>query len=88
MPVVGPFGSRTKEAEVKKLEIDDYHLPPTDRIAYSPGEAARLIGFSRNGLQPYLATGKLRSFKIGPKRRLILHCDLLAFVKGVTDGDE
>jgi excisionase family DNA binding protein len=72
---------------MKNFEIDD-HLPLTDRIAYSPGEAARLIGFSRNGLQPYLATGKLRSFKIGPKRRLILRSDLLAFVKGMTDGDE
>jgi excisionase family DNA binding protein len=75
------------EADMKKFEIDDYHLPLTDRIAYSPDEAARLIGYSRNGLQPYLATGKLRSIKIGPKRRLILRSDLLAFVQGITDDE-
>lgn len=73
---------------MKKFGIDDYHLPLTERIAYSPDEAARLIGYSRNGLRPYLASGKLRSFKVGPKKRLILRSDLLAFVKGTTDGDE
>ena len=52
---------------MKKFETDDSHLPLTDRIAYSPGEAARLIGYSRNGLQPYLAMGKLWSFKSVPK---------------------
>jgi excisionase family DNA binding protein len=82
-----PFGSHYTEADMKKFEIDHYRLPLTERIAYSPDEAARLIGFSRNGLHPYLAAGKLRSFKIGPKKRLILRSDLLAFVQGITDLD-
>ena len=72
---------------MKKFEIDDNRLPLIERIAYSPDEAARLIGFSRNGLHPYLADGKLRSFKVGPKKRLILRSDLLAFVQGITDFD-
>ena len=52
-----------------------------DRIAYGPEEAARLIGYSRNGLRPYLASGELRSFKLGKKKRLITRSDLLAFLE-------
>lgn len=51
-----------------------------NRIAYSPEEAASQIGYSRNGLQPYLRSGELRSFKLGNKRRLILRSDLIAFL--------
>lgn len=62
-------------------------MPPKDliieeegeRIAFGPEEAARLIGYSRNGLYPYLANGDLNSFKVG-KKRLIKRSSLLAFL--------
>ena len=66
------------------MAIDD-HDNQNDRIAYSPAEAADQIGYSKNGLQPYLNSGALRSFKIGKKRRLILRSDLLAFLHQLAD---
>ena len=57
----------------------------TDRLAYSPEEAAGQIGYSKNGLQPYLNSGELRSFKLGKKRRLILRSDLIAFLYALAD---
>ena len=72
---------------MKKFKIDDNHLPESDRIAYSPDEAARAVGFSRNGLYAYIASGELRSFKVGRKKRLILRADLLAFVERTARAD-
>ena len=71
---------------MKKFDIE-YRPPLAERIAYSPDDAARLIGFSRNGLHPYLASGQLRSFKIGVKKRLILRSDLLSFVQKMAEGE-
>ena len=71
---------------MKQFEIKDYRLPLAERIAYTIDEAARLIGFSRSWLYAYLANGELRSIKIGPKKRLILRSDLLAFVEKMASA--
>ena len=42
----------------------------TERLAVSPGEAARLAGVGRTTLYEAIGSGELRSLKIG-KRRLI-----------------
>ncbi len=51
-----------------------------ERLAYSPAEAARLIGYSRSGFYLLLSDGKIPSFKEG-RKRLIRRSDLLAFME-------
>jgi len=46
------------------------NLYPNQKLCFSPGETARIIGISRNHLYKYLDNGELRSFKLG-QRRLI-----------------
>jgi excisionase family DNA binding protein len=50
------------------MEIDP--SDNTDRLAYSPGEAARLIGVGRTFVYEQFETGALRSVKVG-RRRLV-----------------
>jgi excisionase family DNA binding protein len=47
-------------------------LTTSDRLAYSPAEAAELIGISRAGLYQLMAAGSITSVKLG-RRRLIRH---------------
>ena len=53
----------------------------TERLAYSPDEAAELLGISRELLHDLLRTGQLRSVKAG-RRRLIAKHHLEAFLAG------
>jgi len=41
-----------------------------NKLCYSPGESARLLGICKNHIYKYIDTGELRSFKMG-QRRLI-----------------
>ena len=51
------------------------------RLAYSPDEAAELLGISRELVHDLLRTGQLRSVKAG-RRRLIAKRHLEAFLAG------
>lgn len=70
---------------MKKLPFDASFIEMDgeegERIAYPPEEAARQIGFSRNGLYQHIASGELKSIKVGKKKRLIKRSDLLAFLE-------
>jgi excisionase family DNA binding protein len=50
-----------------------------ERLAYSPDEAAELLGISRELIHDLLRTGQLRSVKAG-RRRLIAKHHLEAFL--------
>jgi excisionase family DNA binding protein len=50
-----------------------------ERLAYSPDEAAELLGISRELVHDLLRTGQLGSVKAG-RRRLIGKCHLEAFL--------
>lgn len=52
-----------------------------ERFAYSPDEAAELLGISRELVHDLLRTGQLRSVKAG-RRRLIAKHHLEAFLAG------
>jgi excisionase family DNA binding protein len=54
---------------------------PTERLAYSPDEAAELLGISRELIHDLLRTGQLGSVKAG-RRRLIGKHHLEAFLAG------
>ena len=53
----------------------------TERLAYSPDEAAELLGISRELVHDLLRTGQLESVKAG-RRRLIARRHLEAFLAG------
>ena len=53
----------------------------TERLAYSPDEAAELLGISRELVHDLLRTGQLGSVKAG-RRRLIARHHLEAFLAG------
>ena len=54
-----------------------------ERLAYSPDEAAELLGISRELVHDLLRTGQLGSVKAG-RRRLIARRHLEAFLAGET----
>ena len=51
-----------------------------DPLAHSPDRAAQRIGISTRAIYTAIATGELRSFKIG-KRRLITETELQGLVQ-------
>jgi len=51
------------------------------KLAYRVEEAMHVSGLGRTFLYEHITNGQLRSVKVGG-RRLILHDDLLAFLKG------
>jgi excisionase family DNA binding protein len=53
----------------------------SERLAYSPDEAAELLGISRELVHDLLRTGQLGSVKAG-RRRLIAKQHLEAFLTG------
>jgi excisionase family DNA binding protein len=55
--------------------------PSAERLAYSPDEAAELLGISRELVHDLLRTGQLKSVKAG-RRRLIAKHHLEAFLAG------
>jgi len=55
--------------------------PPAERLAYSPDEAAELLGISKELVHDLLRTGELGSVKAG-RRRLIGRNHLEAFLTG------
>jgi excisionase family DNA binding protein len=55
----------------------------TERLAYSPDEAAELLGISRELIHDLLRTGQLGSVKAG-RRRLIARHHLETFLAGET----
>jgi len=54
--------------------------PIVEPLAYSPDRAAQRIGVSTRAIYTAIATGELRSFKIG-KRRLITETELKGLVQ-------
>ena len=54
---------------------------PAEQIAYSPVQAARLLGMSNNGIYNMIAAGKLPTVKLGNKV-LISKAWLVAFLAG------
>ena len=57
------------------------------KLAYRMDEAVQVSGLGRTFLYEYIGSGKLPSIKIGG-RRLILHDDLLAFLKGTLSPNQ
>jgi excisionase family DNA binding protein len=61
-------------------------LQEADRLAYPLGEAAELLGYSRNGFAALLKARVIPSFKQG-RKRLVRRSDLLAFMeRGVAES--
>jgi excisionase family DNA binding protein len=52
-----------------------------ERMGYSPEEAAKVVGLSRGGIYNLMASGKLRSVKIG-RRRIIPASALAELLEG------
>jgi len=44
------------------------HEVPTDRLAYSPSETAKLIGIGRTTLYELIGNGSLETVKLGSRR--------------------
>lgn len=57
----------------------------TFKLAVSPAEAAGIMSLGRTKLFALLATGELKSFKLG-SRRLIRVSDIEAFLDGLADA--
>lgn len=54
--------------------------PKIEPLAYSPNNAGHRIGISTRAVYSHIASGDLRSFKVG-KRRLIPDSELQSFVR-------
>lgn len=54
--------------------------PNLDPLAHSPDSAAKRIGTNTRAIYNLLASGELRSFKLG-KRRLIPDAELQSFIE-------
>ena len=54
---------------------------PEPPLAYSPGDAARMLGCSRDTIYTLMRRGELQSYKVGGMRR-IKRSDLLALLGG------
>lgn len=65
-------------ATVKGHAMKD--TPQLDPLAHSPDRAAQRIGISTRAIYTAIASGELRSFKIG-KRRLITETELQSLVQ-------
>jgi excisionase family DNA binding protein len=76
-PVGQDFGAACDQIDRADLMLADLH----ERAAYSPDEAAELLGISRELVHDLLRTGQLRSVKAG-RRRLIAKHHLEAFLAG------
>lgn len=61
--------------------MPDSDTSPAMRLAYRPGEAASLVGTSRNFLYGEMRSGRLPTAKVG-RARMILHRDLVAWLEG------
>jgi excisionase family DNA binding protein len=46
--------------------------PTTQKVTYTPGELARLLGIARNGVYSALRNGKIPHIRIG--RRFVIPC--------------
>ncbi len=55
-------------------------LQEPERLAYGAGEAAQLLGYSRNGFAALLNAGLIPSFRQG-RRRLVRRSDLVDFMQ-------
>jgi excisionase family DNA binding protein len=74
--------ARDMHAELLALLREIFeHDAAAERLAYSPDEAAELLGISRELVHDLLRTGQLRSVKAG-RRRLIGRHHLEAFLAG------
>jgi excisionase family DNA binding protein len=60
--------------------------PEDNRLAYSPSEAAELIGIGRTSVYDLLSGGELAGRKIG-NRTIILRADLLAYLDSLPTWD-
>jgi excisionase family DNA binding protein len=56
----------------------------TERLVYSPAEAAAMLGCSRQHVYNLMASGQLPSLKLGRARR-IRHEDLVAMVDSLVE---
>jgi excisionase family DNA binding protein len=65
----------------KKKGMSDMQAE-TNKIAYRIDEAVKASGLGRTFLYERIASGELKSVKVGG-RRLILRSDLVAFLKNV-----
>ena len=65
-----PVNSKTREARIVEER----------KLLYRPGEAAESLGLSRARVYQLIASGQLRSIKLGASRR-IAAADLAAFVE-------
>jgi excisionase family DNA binding protein len=74
-------GDMREELWVLLCEIFERNAQHAQRLAYSPDEAANLLGISRELIHDLLRTGQLGSVKAG-RRRLIGKHHLEAFLSG------
>jgi excisionase family DNA binding protein len=74
-------GDMREELSVLLREIFERNAQHAQRLAYSPDEAANLLGISRELIHDLLRTGQLGSVKAG-RRRLIGKHHLEAFLSG------
>jgi excisionase family DNA binding protein len=56
-----------------------------DRLAYSPDEAARKLGCSRQMIYNFMTSGQLASVKLGRSRK-VMHADLVALLEANRTG--
>ena len=77
-------GTPAAEAVVPPQASSPETGPPTERLAYSVDEAARLTGLSRDLLYDEMRRGNLDYLKIG-RRRLITRQHLELFL-GIASG--
>ena len=69
------------------LANQTFPLPGREQIAYRPEAAARAIGISRSALYQELASGRLRSVKIG-RSRLITREAIAEFLTQLAAEDK
>lgn len=61
-------------------------IPITDRLAYSPAEAAAALGCSRQHIYALIQRGELRRFKVGARAARIPVADVLGLIGGGDDA--
>jgi excisionase family DNA binding protein len=79
--IARPLATDMREDLLAILREIFAHNVFAERLAYSPDEAAELLGISKELVHDLLRTGQLRSVKAG-RRRLIAKRHLEAFLAG------
>lgn len=56
-------------------------MTPAKQLCYSIPEVSRMLGICKDTVYNEINAGRLRTFKVGPRRRFVSHDALMEFIK-------